>query len=164
MELMKVTNGEWLMTQMGEHIERFAREMDIPGIHGPSLFAHFARVAQYGGEREEFWVVLDDNGKPIAFANWNTLGLPHVSKVYMGFMHSWARPEEATRMLGEEYLRFGEKHRAVWYVYETMSEAITRLLRRELGKKGFELKETGIINCISWRAGEPDYPASAPVA
>ena len=80
LEAKKVQNGDWLMVNLGEHIDRFADEIAIAGVHGPSLFARFARVVQYGRDLEEFWVALDQ-GRPVGFASWNTLGLPHIAKV-----------------------------------------------------------------------------------
>lgn len=156
LEATKVQNAEWLMVHLGEHIDRFADELAIPGVHGPSLFAHFSRVVQYGGDHEEFWVALDD-GEPVGFANWNTLGLPHVAKVYMGFLHGWARSQEVSELLGSTYLAFGERHHAVWYVWEPSSPALVRLLERTLKPKGHVLTQTGIINCLS-RLEAPSGP------
>lgn len=158
MEAIHVKNAEWLMVNLAEHIDRFAQIMAIPGINGPSLYAHFARVVQFGKDQEEFWVVLNNN-KPVAFANWNTLGLPHISKVYMGFMHAWDKKGQATSLLGDQYLTFGERHNANWYVYEASSPAHVRLLERELQKRGYDLHETGFVNCISRRIGEASRPA-----
>lgn len=157
MEAIHVKNADWLMVNLGEHIDRFAHEMAIPGINGPSLYAHFARVVQFGKDHEEFWVVVDGK-RPLGFANWNTLGLPHIGKVYAGFLHCWDKDGEASRLLHDQYLAFGERHNATWYVYEASSRAHIRLLERELKKRGYDLHETGFVNCISRKTGEARGP------
>ena len=157
MEAIHVKNADWLMVNLGEHIDRFAHEMAIPGINGPSLYAHFARVVQFGKDHEEFWVVVDGK-RPVGFANWNTLGLPHIGKVYAGFLHCWDKNGHATRMLHDQYIAFGERHNATWYVYEASSRAHVRLLERELRKRGYDLHETGFVNCISRNARDARGP------
>jgi hypothetical protein len=121
------------------------------------LYGHFARVVQFGGDHEELWVVEED-GKPLGFANWNTLGLPHMGKVYMDFLHCWEHSAAATALLGDHYLAFGERHNAKWYVYEPSSPAHIRLLERQLKKRGYDLTPTGIINSISQKMANEDGP------
>lgn len=158
MEATHVKNPDWLMSNLAQQIDEFAHELNIPGINSPSLYAHFARVVQFGGDYEEFWVVEED-GKPLGFANWNTLGLPHIGKVYMGFLHCWEQSAAATALLGDHYLAFGERHNAKWYVYEPSSPAHVRLLERQLKKRGYDLAPTGIINSISQKIVSEAGPA-----
>jgi hypothetical protein len=151
MEAAKVTSAEWLMNNMGEHIDDFAKKIGVPGLHGPSLFAHFAWVAQYGGDANEFWIALDDKNKPIAFANWLALALPHVSKVYMPFLHAWENKTEAPRLLIDKFLEFGDRNNATWFMWEPISEKHLTVLERELKRVGQKLMKTGTIHCLSWK-------------
>ncbi len=140
------------MPALAEHIEIFSKQIKVHGLFGPNLFAYLSQVVQFGGDNQEFWVVFDDMDEPIGFSCWVVQGLPHVAKVYMGFIHTWAKPGAATKLLGDEYMKFGDKHNAVWYTYDPVSERHYKVLERYLKARGHVLERTGTINCISRRA------------
>ena len=45
-------------------------------------------------------------------------------------IYCWDKDGEASRLLHDQYLAFGERHNATWYVYEASSRAHVRLLER----------------------------------
>jgi hypothetical protein len=147
---LKINNAAWL-PQIGEHIETFCRKINVDGIYAPNLYAFFAQTIQFGNNLSEFWVTFDKENKPQAFGHWTVLGLPHIATVYMGYVHSWEKDKMAARILLDEYIKFGEKHNAVWYSYNPITKAAFRYLESVLEKKGFTIKDTGIINAIARR-------------
>jgi len=150
MKAIKISNVAWL-PQIGEHIQSFCNKIDVDGIHAPNLYAFFVNTIQFGRDVSEFWVSFDEDNKPKALAHWTISPPPHIGTVYMGFLHSWSKDKQAARILLDEYLKFGEKHNAVWYTYNPISPAHLRYLTSVLKKKGYTVKDTGIFNIVSRR-------------
>lgn len=151
MEAVKVTSAEWLMNNLGPMVDSLAKSLKIPGIHGPSLFSYFAWVAQYGGDQNEIWVVMNDDGEPVALAQWNALMLPHVSKVYIGYMYTKDHRLEVPRLLVSEFMKFGDRCGATWFVWEFLSERLYKLVERILRDFDHKIMKTNLINSMSWK-------------
>ena len=148
MKAVKISNAAWL-PQIGEHIQNFCNKINIDGIYAPNLFAFFSNAIQFGGNVSEFWVSFDEDNKPWAFAHWTVSPPPHVATVYMGFLHSWSKDKKAARILLDEYLKFGKRSNAVFYLYSPISKAHLRYLTSVLEKRGYTVKDTGVMNIIS---------------
>ena len=144
LKAVKVTSAEWLK-HIAEQIDNLVKKIDVHGIHGGTLFTHMAQTAQFGGDAAEVWVVFDSD-KPVAFAHWNTLGIPHVGSVYMGFLHSWQKTGTATKMLIDEYLKYGERVRAEWYFFDPITQRHYNTLEHALKKRGKKLRSSKIIH------------------
>jgi hypothetical protein len=150
MKAIKVTNPEWL-PEIGEQINDFCKKTALPGLHGPNLFAHIAYdIIQRGGDVAEFYVVFNED-QPIAFAEWMMMALPNVGKVYMPYLHTWKKERACFSMLLKEFIKFGERHRAVWYVYDPLNEKLHDILKLQLKKNGHKLIDSKIIHCLSRR-------------
>ena len=143
---VKTNNGAWL-PHISEHIERFCKKAHVDGIQPGNLQTYFAQIAQgwYGRDTAEFWMVFDEN-KPVAFAAWYTLGLPHIAKVYCLAMYSWVKDPEVAGLLMDEFIKFGVRHRAVWWSADLISKPLVRLIRKKAEERGFNLKETDLTH------------------
>lgn len=150
MKAVKITNAEWLPT-IGEQVNDFCKKIKLPGLHGPNLFAHIAfDIVQRGGDLAEFYVVFD-NDTPIAFSEWMIMALPNVAKAYMPFLHAWQKERECFGLLLNEFIKFGERNRAVWFSYDPVNKKLHNILKMQLEKSGHELIDTNIIHSISRR-------------
>ena len=152
LKAVKINNAAWF-PEIAEHIERFCQRAHVDGIQPGNLQTYFAQIAQgwYGKDTTEFWMVFEDE-KPIAFASWQVLGLPHIAKVSCFAMHSWTKNKQAVNLLVEEYIRFGERWNARWWSVEFINKTMMRLFMVRAKKIGMEGKETQITNTIFRKA------------
>ena len=152
LKAIKINNGAWLPV-IAEHIEAFCKKAHVDGIQPGNLQTYFAQIAQgwYGRDTTEFWMVFDDN-KPVAFAAWFTLGLPHIAKVYCPALYSWQKDSAVVNLLIDEFAKFGKRHNAVWYSADLVSKSLVRLLKKRAGEYGYSFKETGLTH-INMRRG-----------
>ncbi len=147
---MKINNAAWL-PEIAEHIYAFCRKAHVDGIQPGNLQTYFAQVAQgwFGKDACEFWMVFD-NEKPVAFACWQVNGLPHIAKVSCFGIHSWAKDKgQATDMIVDEWVKFGERWNARWWSADFVSRATMRLFESRMKKRGFSAgKESDLVNIV----------------
>lgn len=146
----KIDNAAWL-PEIAEHIHAFCQKAHVEGIQPGNLQTYFAEVAQgkYGMDACEFWMVFEDK-RPVAFACWQVLGLPHIAKVYCFGVYSWAKNGKPVELIGDEFVNFGEKWRAIWWSADMVGEKVLRLFNERMKKRGFVMKESNLINVV-WR-------------
>ena len=149
MRAIKINNGAYL-PQLAKRVEEFCKRAHISGIQPGNLQTYFAQMAQFGGDAREFWVVFEDDKfrKPVAFAAWEVLGLPHISKVYCLACNSWTKNTKAVDLLTDEFVRFGNRHNAVWWSADFVGKGNVRLFKSKMEKRGFKMKESDVINCV----------------
>ena len=150
LKAIKINNGAWLPV-IAEHIEAFCKKAHVDGIQPGNLQTYFAQIAQgcwYGNS--EFWMVFDEE-EPVAFAAWYTLGLPHIAKVYCLAMYSWVKDPEVAGLLMDEFIKFGVRHRAVWFSADLISKPLVRLIKKKAKERGFNLKDSNLTHVIMKR-------------
>ena len=148
LKAIKIDNAAWL-PQIAEHIQRFCQRAHVEGIQASNLQTYFAQVAQgwYGRDAAEFWMVFEDD-KPVAFASWQVLGLPHIAKVYCFGVHSWTKNKQAVEMIVDEWIKFGERWKARWWSADFVGKAVLHLFESKMKKRGFEATESGLTNIV----------------
>jgi len=146
---VKIDNGAW-MPEIAEHIAAFCKKAHVDGLQPGNLQTYFARVAQgwYGKDAREFWMVFEDGDKPVAFASWLIMDLPHIAKVYCCSAYSWTKDKRAFDLLMDEFIKFGEECNAVWWSSDCVSKAILRLFKAKMTKRGLQTTESGGINVV----------------
>lgn len=146
----KINNGAWL-PEIAEHIHAFCQRAHVEGIQPGNLQTYFAEVAQgkYGMDACEFWLVFE-NDMPTALACWQVLGLPHIAKVYCFGIYSWGKSSQPVELLADEFVKFGEKWRAIWWSADVVGKKVLKVLNQRMAKRGFTMKESGLINVV-WR-------------
>jgi hypothetical protein len=144
MKIVKINNPHWLHA-IAPQIDEFVKIVNVPGIYGQTLATYFLNTIQHGRNLAEFWVAFKDD-TPIAFAHWFVKGLPHVGKVELDFIYVWENDSEATDLLIDEFIRFGDKHNAPLYEGDIIDEVRFRLFSRHAKKRGLEaIKQPFVI-------------------
>lgn len=148
LKAIKINNAAWL-PEISEHIERFCRRAYVDGIQPGNLQTYFAQIAQgwYGKDATEFWMVFEHDWA-IAFASWQVLGLPHIAKVYCLAIHSWTKNKRVVDMLADEWIKFGERWNARYWSADFVNKVVQKLVETKMKKRGFEAKESGLINIV----------------
>jgi len=144
---IKIDNAAW-MPEIAEHIQRFCQKAHVDGVQPGNLQTYFAQVAQglHGKHTAEFWMVFEDE-KPVAFASWTVLGLPHIAKVYWFALYSWQKTSnEPVELLVDEYIKFGKKWNAVWFGVDLVSKSLVKLITRIANKRGYDVTESGLTH------------------
>lgn len=146
LKALKINSGAYL-PELAFHIETFCKRAHVEGIHASNLQTYLAQVAQTGGNSAEFWVVFEDN-KPVAFACWQVLGLPHISKVYCFCVYSWTKDQKAADLLADEWIKFGQRWNAIWWSADFTGKRIVRLITKKMAARGFQATDSGLINTV----------------
>lgn len=146
LKLQKITNPLYL-GNIAPNILAFFEKVKPVGMTYETLYSYFANSIQFGGDRSEFWVAFSEDS-PVAFAHWMVMPLPHTGKVCCDFMMSWNRKREPVEHLLDKFLEFGVNNRAPLYEGYLSNEAIFRVFRKAMHKKGVKVEKTEIINCI----------------
>ena len=159
MKLQKITEPRWLGI-LGPKINEYTKYLKEQQITYESLFSYLAMSIQHGRRNDgkpdtsEFWVVSSDDGKPKAFAHWFVRPLPHIGKVYMDGIYSWAKTPRVVSMLIDEFLEFGKRHRSSIYEADCVNEKVFELITKYVNEKGYDFKDTGSIHGIGRKRRE----------
>ena len=153
MKLQKITEPRWLGVigpKINDYVKLHLKDLYISY---EALFSYYSYSIQAGRREEgtpdvsEFWVVFSE-GKPRAFALWGVRPLPHIGKVYMDSIYSWAKTPKATSMLLDEFIEFGKRHRCMIIEGGVLNEKVFNIFTKHLEGKDYELKNVGTIHCI----------------
>ncbi len=159
MKIQKITEPKWL-GMIGPKISEYVKHLKEQQISYESLFSYLAMSIQHGRRNDgkpdttEFWVALGDTGKPVAFAHWFVRPLPHIGKVYIDGIYSWAKTPRAVSLLIDEYLEFGKRHRCSTYEADCINEKVFNLFVKYAAEKGYDFKNTGGIHSIGRKRRE----------
>ena len=146
LKILKITNPLYL-GNIAPNILKFVEKVKPIGVTYETLYSYFANSIQFGGDRSEFWVAIDD-GTPVAFSHWLVMQLPHVGKVCCDYMMSWNRKREPVENLLDKFIEFGRNNRSPLYEGYLANEAIFRVFRKAMNAKGIKVEKTEILNCI----------------
>jgi len=145
MKAIKVNQPAYLNV-IGPQIADFQRMLDLPRVTYESMWEYFRMSIQFGGERDEFWIVMDDEGKPVAFAHWFVYMSLHVGSIHCDFLYRWGTKDETPiALLINEFIEFGRKNHSNHITATFVKEATFRVFRKHLAKKGYDLKKDNTI-------------------
>lgn len=150
MKLQKITNPLWLPA-IAPKVDEFAREINSPAVSYQSLFMYFQQAVQYGQNmptQNEFWVVVDDNNEPQAFAHWYVCGLPQAGMVFCDFVYSWIKDRKPIELIMQEFIKFGKRNRCTLYDGMALDEKRYRLFRRLFAKYNMNVERKDYVNFI----------------
>ena len=149
MKLQKITNPQWLLT-IAPKISEYAKYLKEQHISYEALASYIAMSVQAGRridgkpDTSEFWVVSTE-GKPRAFAHWFVRPIPHIGKVYLDGIYSWAKTPKVIHLLLDEFLEFGKRHRCSLYEADAVNEKVYGIFEKYADEKGYEVaRSTGI--------------------
>jgi len=142
MKAVKITNPIWL-GEIAPRIKDFIdRIIKMRGYTYETLYTYLANTIQFGGDRGEFWVVLHDN-KPVAFASWYVKPLPWSGAVHLETIYKWGGGHDVVKILADEFIKFGQKHKAPVLTAGSYNKAVIKLLERGCKKMGYSCSDTG---------------------
>ena len=158
MKIQKITNPQWLLT-IAPKILEYSKYLKEQQISYESLCTYLAMSIQSGRREDgkpdmsEFWVCSNE-GKPRAFAHWFVRPIPHLGKVYMDGIYSWAKTPRVVSLLIDEFLEFGKRHRSPIYEADCINEKVFNIITKYANEKGYDFKNTGSIHSIGRKKGE----------
>ena len=155
-KLVQVRNPHYL-GEIAPFINNFVEKIQPYGITYQSLWTYFSQSVQLGGDRTEFWVVLNESDEPVAFAHWFVMALPHVGKVCCDYIYSWNRMSEPVSMLMDKFIEFGKRNNSPMYEGHAANDVLYRVWRKAAYKKKMGIKPTGIVNFVGrkeWAAAQ----------
>jgi len=148
MKAHKITNPLWL-GQVANLITDFHKIIRIETIGYEQLFTYFANTVQFGGNLAEFWVVFDDDTKPVAFAHWMIRGLPHRGCAYCDFVYSKSKDMNVADSLFIEFGEFATRNRCPYLEGDATNETTFRLFSKVAERHGYSINKTKQINFLS---------------
>jgi len=152
MKTQKITSPLWLGS-IGPKIHEYSKFLKEQQITYESLYSYLAMSIQSGRrgdgrpDMSEFWVVFTE-GKPRAFAHWVVRPLPHIGKVYMDGIYSWAKTPKVISLLLDEFIEFGKRHRSPIYEADAVNEKVYDIFTKYATEKGYEITRTNSIHGI----------------
>ena len=151
MKALKITNPLWvnkIAPLVMKFLDRIEKHANVQGINYESLITHLTQISQFGGELVELWVVFKDE-EPVAFATWRVMPLPHFGKVYCDYIFKSVKDHLPTRLLAEEFIKFGQKHKAPLYCMDATDEAIARTLTKLANELGLTMEKTSTVSLFA---------------
>lgn len=151
MKVQKITNPLYV-GEIAELIMKFyKRASETAGLYQgmtyESIYTYLARVVQMGSDKAELWVSYDED-KPVGFASWRVMDLPHIGKVYCECMYNDTRNQKSVIGLYEQFVEFGRKHRAPIYQFDAIHEKIGERASHVFSKLGVNFIDSGAKNYI----------------
>jgi hypothetical protein len=137
MRVQRITNPIWLGA-IAPNIQAFTKKLDMPTMDYETLYVYFVNSIQVGA-LSEFWVAVDDDNKPCAFAHWLVRGLPFRGVVLMDFVYNWGS-KDAIPALIDEFIKFGQTKRAMYYEGHCINERVLRLFNRYANQYQMDFK------------------------
>ena len=154
MKTLKITNPVWLGV-LGEKIAEYVKKLKYPTFTYESMYTYFAQTIQTGGDHNEFWIVQDDEGTPIAFANWFILGIPSLGTVYFNHLYSWTGNKKAVGMLIDQFVDdFAPRCRATIYQFDLVNKKVADAIAGYCEERGITMNRQKSIKFLAWKGGK----------
>lgn len=142
---VKITNPNW-MGYIAPEIKAFFERTNPIGITYESLYTYLVRAVQYGRDKDEFWVVFDDDKPMKVWGHWFVKGIPAIGKVYCDCIYNGEGNVEATRTLLREFVEFGKRNRCTIYEADAVNKKVFRVLCDHADFLGFDVHKSDTIN------------------
>lgn len=150
--IKKITNPNYLGV-IAPLIMRFHKRVkessgNYGGIAYESIYSKLSMMVQFGNvvngeDRSEVWVAYDNENRPVGFAAWHVMDLPHIGSVFCPCMFNDVRNQKAIKELYEEFKQFGRRHRATIYRFWAANDKVGSWFKN-IGKNiGIEFEDTG---------------------
>ena len=150
MKAVKVTDPRWIGI-IGPEIKAYVKKIGASNVTYEGMFVYFQRAVQFGGDKTELWVVMNDEEKPVAFAHWFVRDVPCNGTVYFDQLYSWTRAIEPVDILINEFVKFAERSRATIFEFDLVNEKVASVIESRCAKNGIFCQRTGRVNCQGWK-------------
>jgi len=138
MKTIKINNPLYI-GRLGEYIQKYVKRISPVGITYESLYTYFARIAQFGGNLSEFWIVMDEEDTPTGFASWSVLDLPHISTALFDHFYTWSKDKKTANALLEEYVNFMKIHNCKYFKALPRNDGMIRYIEKIAPKFNIEI-------------------------
>lgn len=138
MKAVKINNPVWI-GKLGDSIHKYVKRVSPVGVTHETLYTYFAKLAQFGGDLAEFWVVLDEEKGPQGFAAWFVMDLPHIGTAMFDHFFSWGQPKTVSSMLLTEFVAFMKRKNCVYLKAIPRNDAMIRYIEKKAADFGFEI-------------------------
>lgn len=143
----KVTNPVWV-GNLAPFIKKYLDLFRPDGITYESLYAYFCQLVQFGGNVSELWAVVDEDGSPMAFAQWQVKSLPYIGTVEINYIYNWSKKNEAVKLLMDEYEDFSLRCRASIGYGNAANPRLLEYWKKVAEKRGYKFKTQPFINFV----------------
>lgn len=131
-EVVKVTNPDYLLKEMGTMIYDFVGDLNIPGISYESLMSHLL----YSGSIETYVALID--GVPHGFLSLGIMGAPYYSTASVNFIYKPGKDTELADMMYGKIADFMRRHKLLYFYYITITKKLAEYFM-------IKAKEQGLI-------------------
>lgn len=161
LKAIKIRNPEYIGV-LGPFINSFLERVDIPDVTYESMYSALVTTAQHGAhmtamnmrDGAEFWVVLDSDDKPVAFAHWHVKPLPSIGTVSCDYIFSWNRKKDPVRLLLKELTKFAFDHNCPKIMATLTNEAVFQVFEKVGRYMGYKTDRLPTINIVVTKNGQ----------
>ena len=149
METIKINNPLYI-GEIAPLIQRYWDKINVHKLNYISyetLYTYMSNVVQFGAEIAEFWVCFKED-EPVGFGMWRVMPLPFQGTVYCEHLFKTVKDHDVTLSLIKNYIEFGKKHHAPFYVFDAVNDVVAKILRKVASEVDGELIETDQIRFI----------------
>ena len=160
----KITNAAWVV-HLGPLVEKFVQRAELPNVSYHSLVHVLQERAQFGGEAVELWVARNET-ETFGWASWRVALPPLIATVYWDYLYTIGNRKDITRMFAAEFIRFKNKHNAIYIKMDVTKHGKVLKHFQEMAKEqGYEMNLQSYYPCLatnvdyykkSLREGEQD--------
>ena len=148
MKAVKVTDPRWIGI-IGPEIKSYVKKINAGNVTYEGMFVYFQRAVQFGGDKTELWVVMDDD-KPVAFGHWFVRDVPCNGTVYFDQIYSWTRSIEPVDLLIQAFKRFAVRSNATIYEFDLVNNKVAEAIESRCKKNNIHCQRTSRVNCQGW--------------
>lgn len=151
-KLYRANKALWVENYISGRIMEFVEKLALPGVTYDAMSVYLKNTTQYAQNLvpkgyippREFTIACDiESNEPLGFVHWLVCGLPHISTTFMDQLYIWEgrKGEVASALIGR-WAAFAKKHKCEIFIGCCIDEAVFRLARKEVQKRGYKFIES----------------------
>lgn len=117
-EVVKVTNPDYLLKEMGTMIYDFVGELNIPGISYESLMSHLL----YSAGIETYVALIEE--APMGFLSLGIMSPPYYSTASVNYIYKPGEDQQLADMMYSKIPEFMKIHKLIYFYYITISKKL----------------------------------------
>lgn len=124
-EVIKITNPDYLLKEMGTMVYDFVDELDIPGISYESLMSHLL----YSSRLETYVALMD--GIPSGFLSLGIAEAPYYSTASINYIYKPRKDMKLANMMYAKIPRFMKRYKLIYFCYVTMNKGLAEYFAKK---------------------------------
>jgi len=134
-EIIKVTNPDYLLKEMGTIVYDFVGDLNIPGISYESLMSHLI----YSAGLETYVALMD--GVPKGFLSLGIMGPPYYSTAVVNYIYSPGNDKQLSDMMYNKIPEFMKRHKLIYFYYVTINKKLAEYFAKKAKERNL------IVSC-----------------